>query len=153
MFSFTLSAKNRKRLVCLAKKAVEKKNSYRLYKGVCTSFIQFTESWGVKFSNRCDPYKMATIFKNQRRAWRFNLGPYCFGLFSCGDYTCYITKVEKVVSTLGEKFLIAKNWFCKEANRCSDILLKRIGFSFHDNHFNNIAIVNGNIICIDFGDE
>ena len=150
MFSFTLSAKNRKRLVCLAKKAVENKGRYNLERGIATNFIKFTESWGVKFSKVS---YMPTIFKNQRRAWRHCLGPYCFGLFQVGEFICYITKVETILANMGMKLLQARDYFRKESRRCSDLLDKKIGFSFHDNHWRNCAMVNGVVICIDFGSE
>lgn len=142
-----------KRLYRYALKVASKVRSQS--SGSFKSFTKLTESWGIKFAR--DKENIIRNFALQRRASRFGLGPYCFGLFKClhcsGFHIYgYITEVVQVESDTDKH-----NRFWDEARdneKCVRHLCRRlwwaIHFNFEDTQWRNMGIKNGKLLCIDF---
>jgi hypothetical protein len=149
-----LSATSRKRLIRLARKigGSVKREAGGSYK----SFAKLTENWAIKFAT-----EKSTIVQNfvlQRRASRFGLGPYCFGLMEVqhwlyGTIYLYITQRVELASPkhcndecwqdeIREKSPAARH-LCRR-------LFKLVGFNFEDTALRNIGVVCGRLVCIDF---
>ena len=157
-----VTARQKRRLVVLAKKMIMKRgrNSYD-GNGVASLFFKLTESFGLKLTRHNDKTGTLSIFRRQRKAWRFGLGPYCFGFQEyqmkdmCGDvdsYFGYITEIvavhsEHIGRAMGRRIIAAT----MQGKKLLRMLETRIAFSFHDCHGNNLGVKNGQWVCIDFG--
>lgn len=156
-----LSNSSKHRLITLAKKAIANRHQYGIQKGVASKFIKFAESWGVKFSTY-SRREMEDIFNRQVDAHRIGKGPMAFGFFECEGFYCYVTEVVKILGyyfnggsveydipnqKLAARINMSRKHLC-------NVLLKKIGFDFHDSHMYNMGFVRGKqLVCIDFGDE
>lgn len=160
-----LSARQKRRLIALARKVLEGKEQYDSNgNGVCAVFYKLTESFGVKVMKYYGAHKtyMRDIFVRQRRAWRLGLAPYCFGFqeftfrFEGDDVTTwgYITEIAIVLND-HEGYSWGKSDVSssKPGARLRRLLWSKLEFEFHDCHGNNVGVLRGQWVCIDFGDE
>lgn len=118
--------------------------------GCYKEFFKITESWGVKTG---DKRTIIENFVKQRRAWRYGLGPYCFGLAKDkrGRYY-YITQIVRVADCVyGNEYSDIIRSTCKRCRHLCRRLWKRLKFNFQDTQGLNMGIDQyGRLICIDF---
>jgi hypothetical protein len=145
------SAKNR--IVQLAKKKIQQFvdcASIEAHSGANSSYIQVTESFGVKFSNEDN---MFDLYETQLQAYHIGLGPYCFSPFNFCGFTCYITETAQTIASCddADESFGNENKYYHQAKRLQSLLRRKINFYFDDLHNANVAYVRNTMVCIDFG--
>ncbi len=137
--------------------------------GVQCRFIKLNDKWGVKVFHRKDTRDYA--YDNQKAAAKYKLGPQIGQKFDLPitlseDYDgyCYITEVAKILIKYRydydrwEDHKYTKLWdeiTEKYKNRINTLcmkLQKKINWDFEtDSHIGNVGLLNGKLVCIDFG--
>lgn len=138
-----------------------KQNLRRAKFGSICMFVPCDEYFGIKCYTT--HYERTQAYKFQTYASKFNLGPQTFGIFNTKDSTllkkynktafyltddtddyrtnilyCYITRVAKIVPN------------GKKRNKLLRSQLRSIGLECSDIFGNNVGLVDGNVVCIDF---
>jgi hypothetical protein len=166
-----ISSAEKKSLIESAKDAIT--NQFNKKKsGISSAFIKINKKWGVKFTHRTREY-MADTYKRQRRGWRLDIAPYCFGFtkFEIRNniYYGYITEIVDVVSDKIGMFYtdIVDSYYSNNKLSLSDemlhvinsikgiveIIRNKLNFDFWDYHAQNLGLIGDKVVVIDWGDE
>lgn len=123
--------------------------------GISATFVVLNEKWGVKIFDSKRARDMS--YDLQRRAAVFGLAPQVGEIFSLSDDEhCMICQVAKVIdspSRLPHKEY--ESLMSSYKSRLTDLrnaLIKTIQFDFTDWHLGNIGFIDGEMVCIDFGE-
>lgn len=164
-----ISSAEKKSLIESAKDAIT--NQFNKKKsGISSSFIKINKKWGVKFTHRTCEY-MADTYKRQRRGWRLDIAPYCFGFtkFKIHKhiYYGYITEIVDVVAdkigmfytdivddrdprqVISDEMLYVIN----SIKGIVETIRNKLNFDFWDYHAQNLGLIGDKVVVIDWGDE
>jgi len=128
--------------------------------GICCYFVPLDEFWGIKVY--FEEEKRDYCHEWQEKAAAHGLGPQTGEWFDLPDNRyCYITEiVETLVEfeggcklcTTEERHELDRQWAAKRRELVEK--LADIGFHFYDYHWANIGLNHeGDLVCIDFGDD
>lgn len=90
-------------------------------------------------------------YERQKKASEYGLGPDTYGLveFNYLDKKWYGYLTE-IVETFDNCYEFEKSGYYSSLFELIDELKNKTGFHFRDNHFGNVGIKNGKLVCIDF---
>ena len=90
-------------------------------------------------------------YERQKNASEYGLGPDTYGLveFNYLDKKWYGYLTE-IVETFDDSYEFEKSGYYSSLFELIDELKNKTGFHFRDNHFGNVGIKNGKLVCIDF---
>lgn len=117
-------------------------------------FVPITDKWAVKIY-RDEDIRDASVVR-QTAAAEVGLGPQVGASFELGDDYCYITEIAEPLATATQlESLATERAIWEEYDEEIDALIKdlhrHIYWCFIDVHIGNLARLNGNLVCIDFG--
>jgi len=129
--------------------------------GCACIFIQITDKIGAKFYAYRG--KRDKCIENQKIAHKHGLGPEVFGSFEVSEELapkrgrlrykyCYLTEVAETGGALDD-WLDANFVSFRETEKYMMDAMENIGLTFFDFHDENIGLINGELVCIDFGEE
>jgi hypothetical protein len=128
---------------------------YVIHEGYESKFVQITKHKGVKtFYTKVEARRS---LNRQRKAFSCDIGPNVYstnvGQFGItdGNHIClkwgYMTEVVKTLNSIREL-----NEYVEELEYLR-VKLRGLKIGGSDLHYNNVGVIRGRLVCLDFGDE
>lgn len=111
-------------------------------------FIPLNEEVAVKASIT---ESIKNNYERQKEASEYGLGPDTYGLveFNYLDRKWYGYLTE-IVETFDDYLEFEESGYYFSLSELVNELKEKTGFHFRDNHFGNVGVKNGKLVCIDF---
>lgn len=133
-----------------------KKTKQHSPSGVDSWFTPIDEKWGIKFFTDESLRNKSRAF--QKTAAKYGLGPKVAQKVSVElpKYTAYGYVSERAETWPFEEYLhhyeygsYYDDW---DIYDLGDKLFSKVGFTFADDHPGNVGLIDGKLVCIDFGE-
>ena len=125
--------------------------------GAFNLFFKLNDKIGIKLSN--NKHQRDSNYKNQENAAKFGLGPDVYGMidnvnYEGETYWGYFTEIVWILEDSNdiprEFWNLIHPTFREDCTNLKSDLMHHTNFNFSDNHYANMGVKDGKLVCIDF---
>ena len=125
--------------------------------GAFNLFFKLNDKIGIKLSNNVE--QRDNNYHRQENAAKFGLGPDVYGMidnvnYEGETYYGYFTEIVWVLEDFNnipsDFWNLMHHTFQEDRVNLKSDLMHYTGFNFSDNHYANIGVKDGKLVCIDF---
>jgi hypothetical protein len=134
----------------------------QLPRGVACMFVKLNEQWGLKVYRDSDTRD--SCYRDQKRMATYGFGPQVGPSFKVGYFYVYVTQVAMPLMDAADGNMDRDDFWREFDELNQNHILRRMirelqgkmkakGWELDDAHVNNIGVIDGLLVCIDFGNE